>query len=107
MPVTITAYEILDEAIRLNWSDGRESMFHHVWLRDNCPASRHAETWERLEDVLAFDPDVRAVEAILSNDGGISIAWNDGHRSHFAGDWLRRHCYSEVARHERRPAPMT
>jgi gamma-butyrobetaine dioxygenase len=107
MPLTITAHEILGDAIRLTWSDGRESLFHHVWLRDNCPDSRHPETWERIDDVLSFDPETRPTEAALSSNGDISITWNDGHRSCFARDWLRRHCYSEPARLERRPMPTT
>lgn len=107
MPLTITALEIVDDAIRLTWSDGRESLFHHVWLRDNCPASRHPETWERVDDVLSFDPEARAVDAALSHDGDVSVTWNDGHQSCFAADWLRRHCYSETARRERRLAPVT
>jgi gamma-butyrobetaine dioxygenase len=107
MALTITAHETLDDAIQLTWSDGRESRFHHVWLRDNCPTSRHAETWERVDDVLAYDPEARAIEVALSAAGEVSVTWNDGHRSCFDGDWLRRHCYCEAARRERCLAPVT
>lgn len=107
MPLTITAHELLDDAIRLIWSDGRESLFHHVWLRDNCPDSRHPETWERIKDVLGLDPETRVIDVALATDGAVSVTWNDGHRGCFARDWLRRHCYCDAARHERRPAPVT
>ena len=33
----------------LDWSDGQQSRFHAVWLRDNCPcpACRHPQALER------------------------------------------------------------
>jgi gamma-butyrobetaine dioxygenase len=106
MTIAISAYNAEDDAIGIEWSDGRESLFHHVWLRDNCPNERHPETWERVHDVLSFDLDVRAVTADLAADGGLAVGWSDGHHSHYACDWLRRHCYSEESRRARRPVPI-
>jgi gamma-butyrobetaine dioxygenase len=28
--------ERLDDRLVLAWGDGRQSTFHHLWLRDNC-----------------------------------------------------------------------
>lgn len=106
MTCAITAYRLIDDVIGIVWSDGRESLFHHIWLRDNCPAERHPETWERIRDVLSIDPEVRAVSAKLDQDGGLAVDWSDNHRSHYAPDWLRRHCYGEDSRRERRAAPV-
>lgn len=104
--VAIRTCEIGDDGIGITWSDGRESLFHHIWLRDNCPTDRHPETLERINDLLSLDPDVRAASATLAKDGGLAVDWNDGHNSHYGSDWLRGHCYTEESRRGRRPAPV-
>jgi gamma-butyrobetaine dioxygenase len=106
MMQAISEFVVDDDAIKFIWSDGRESLFHHFWLRDNCPMGRHPETWERMQDLLSIDPEIRPLSVSLASAGDLEIAWSDGHASRYAPDWLRRHCYAEASRLERRSKPV-
>lgn len=81
--------EPLEESFRLSWNEGEHDEFPFIWLRDNClcPECRHAEAWERTVDTVELDVDIRP--ATFDFDGGLTVAWEDGHRSAFSGDWLR------------------
>lgn len=103
---SISSATVERDALRLEWSDARVSLFHHAWLRDHCPQSLHPSSGQRS---LALADAVRAtpLRAELGGaDGGaqtLDILWeDDAHRSSFNTGWLRKHCYSEAARRERR-----
>lgn len=106
MTHVIRAHTDDEDAVRLIWSDDRESLFHHIWLRDNCPADRHPETWERTRDLMSIDPNIQPLLVRLGTDGSLAVDWNDGHASRYSADWLRRRCYDDASRRERRPAPV-
>ena len=95
-----------DQRLLVDWLDGHHSVFHSIWLRDNCrcPACRHPNS-QRLLDTAAIPPDIAPVSVRQAADGSLEIAWaSDGHVSHYEPAWLRAHCYSASARAERRPA---
>src|SRR5438045_1139963 len=101
--------QLKQEANRLlvDWGDGHHSVFHYLWLRDNCGCGlcRHPNG-QRLLDTAAIPEGV--APARLSQTAGqvIAIEWvPDGHHSEYAPAWLRAHCYSASARAERRTAP--
>ena len=39
--------------VEIEWSDGHQSKFHFLWLRDNCPCCIHFETREPLFNVAS------------------------------------------------------
>jgi gamma-butyrobetaine dioxygenase len=84
--------------IRLTWPDGERSLYHAVWLRDNCPCPkcRHS-SGQRLLDSVAISGDL-AVTAARADDGSLEVAFGDGHASRFDAAWLR-------AQTEQRPRP--
>ncbi|MFQ5775379.1 MAG: TauD/TfdA family dioxygenase [Kiloniellaceae bacterium] len=95
-------------AVYVTWDDGRRSVFHNLWLRDNCACAqcRHPEALERTFDLLSVPENLRAAEAGL--DGGVlRVVWaQDGHVSAYRPGWLRAHDYGAAAREERRERPV-
>ncbi len=102
---TVVAASIEREAVRLSWSDGHVSRFHHEWLRDHCPQSVHPVSGQRevpLErlrsESLTLD-DASLGEA-PSGDQTLRLRWlahaSAAHDSTFETSWLRTHCYTGV-----------
>ena len=40
-------------SIIINWEDGEKSVFHYLWLRDNCPSEIHPTARERLFNIIS------------------------------------------------------
>ena len=97
------------DAARIVFGDGRESVFHLLWLRDNDPAGFHPQTEERIFDIVDFAakagdaPAARAATA-AADGGSVRIDWNDG-ESIFAADFLRAHAYDAQSLVERAERP--
>ena len=96
---------VLEErTMSIEWADGQHSVFHQIWLRDNCPCPkcRHSNG-QRLTETASILPNIHAGSVKLGRDGKIAIVWtNDGHISRFSPNWLRAHCYSSEERAKRR-----
>ena len=45
-------------ALKVKWSDGKESNFNFLWLRDNCPAELHPTARERTFNLLTVTKDI-------------------------------------------------
>ena len=39
----LASLEVGTRSLNICWSDGHSSTFHYLWLRDNCPQSRHPQ----------------------------------------------------------------
>ncbi len=102
----ITRVEHDHKSIMLWWNDGRDSVFHHFWLRDNSPQARHPETGHRVEETSLLAGDIRPRHLAINDTGGLEICWSDGHESLFSADWLRKHDYFNGARSQP-PLPDT
>lgn len=108
---TVSGGAIAPETITVTWSDGRVSPFHFPWLRDNCACTEcvHTLTREQMFEVVDMPLDLTPVTA-EAVDGGLSVAWSDGHRSFYEPGWLRAHAYDDASRAERQqaaPRPLT
>src|SRR5688500_11953036 len=93
--------------LEVDWADGHHSVFHALWLRDNCacPECRHP-SGQRLLDTRALPADVTPASVDSPPGGAVEIVWaNNGHRSTYASAWLRAHCYADRERSKRRPRP--
>eukprot|EP00965_Chrysotila_dentata_P251344 6210000-Pleurochrysis_carterae.AAC.1 len=76
--------------IEITWSDDSHSVFHPVWLRDNCPAARHPASSQKLVSTAEIPLDVAVREAHIAADGNLHVVWDpDGHRSTYNTTWLR------------------
>jgi trimethyllysine dioxygenase len=80
MTATLQAATVRGHDVELTWSDGRPpATLPLIWLRDNCPASQHPDTRQRLVDTFAIAADIgaRAV-AVDARGQRLEIEWADG-----------------------------
>ena len=97
-----------DNVLLVRWADGHESRFHNIWLRDACRCEKCGEpAFGDKRIVLSQLPNPLQIRSQhIGNDATLVITWEpDGHQSTFAGEWLRRRCYSKTERASRRFEP--
>ncbi|HEY3046910.1 MAG TPA: gamma-butyrobetaine dioxygenase [Polaromonas sp.] len=101
---TVAAATLSDDALVVEWSDGRHSPYHFPWLRDNCPCPRcvYALTREQVFELADVPADLAPQHAVSDGLGGLLVRWTDGHESRFHPGWLRAHAYDDASRAERR-----
>jgi trimethyllysine dioxygenase len=91
MMPTLREATIRGHDVEVSWDDGRPSAtLPLMWLRDNCPASQHPDTKQRLVDTFGIAPDI-AARAIAVEDQGrvLTVEWAaDGHISRFNAGFL-------------------
>ena len=88
-------------AIQIEWADGQKSIFHYLWLRDNCPKDIHPTARERLFNLVNVSEDIRPESYEIKKSGELEIKWNEGeHTSIFETNWLRNNCYTIKSKKE-------
>lgn len=90
----------------IEWSDGHQSVFHTIWLRDNCSCEACGDHsgGSRFFEINMIPDDLS--NTITLADGMLKISWTaDGHTSLFDPAWLRSHCNSDSERRLRRHHP--
>lgn len=100
----VTAAATGDRALTVTWSDGRESVFHYLWLRDccACKACTNPATREQMFEIMSVPPDIRPSSVSATEAGALDITWDhEGHRSLYHPGWLRRYTYDTWAAEER------
>lgn len=93
-----------DDGLEISFSDGHDSFFHAIWLRDCCYCDTCGDTYSSKRFVTPLDmpTDVAPASARVDERGDLEIVWQaDGHRSCYAAAWLRRHCYDDASRLQR------
>ena len=92
--ITVATLSYDERQIQITWTDGHNSTFDSLWLRDNCLEDRHPTTGQRLVDIadLPANPELRSV--CQQGDHALEICWIDeGLRARFSSEWLRTNCY--------------
>ena len=81
-------------ALKTFWNNGKNSSYHYLWLRDNCPTNFHPDTKESFFDQLSVSENIHPIK-VEFDDKNLSIDWSEGdHHSTFSLDWLYQHAYS-------------
>ncbi len=83
--------------LRLDWSDGRTSRYHAIWLRDNASdvENLNPETREQWSDVSALPEEVGIASAEIDVSGALCVRWmSEDLVSRFHPGWLYGHDYS-------------
>ena len=44
--------------LKIKWSDGEESKFNYMWLRDNCPTAHDKDSRHRMFNILNVSKDL-------------------------------------------------
>ncbi|XP_065068531.1 gamma-butyrobetaine dioxygenase-like [Rhopilema esculentum] len=81
--------------LHLRWDDGDQSKYPFIFLRDNCQCEQcfHVTAMQRTCDVVGnFSVDIKPESTWLSDDG-VTMEWEDGHRSSFSFKWLRERMF--------------
>ena len=91
----------------ITWHDGHQSVFHTVWLRDNCSCDSCGDHsgGHRFFELNMMPGELS--NRISFNGNLIKIDWlKEGHSTVFDAAWLRSHCYSDQERAGRRHQPV-
>ena len=95
--------------IVVTWKDGHRSLFHHIWLRDNCTCAECGDRsgGHRYLELGSIDLDIAPEEVSVDAAGSLCIRWGgDGHVTRYSPAWLRAHCYSSESITARRQQPV-
>ena len=91
---TIKQVTLSSTAVSIIWEDNKKSLFHFLWLRDNCPTSFHPDTRMRIFNILSVSKDVYPMK-IKKGNNNLIIHWSENnHISKYNLKWLRNHCYT-------------
>ena len=85
----------------LEWSDGRVSRYHAIWLRMNAcdPQTFNLDTREITLSPLDLPAEVSVGDCTLRPDGAVALRFlPEGHDALFDPGWLRLHDYSNGGR---------
>jgi alpha-ketoglutarate-dependent taurine dioxygenase len=106
---SIESIERQERNIAILWEDGHQSLFHHIWLRDNCtcPQCGDRSGGHRYLELGSIDPDIAPEKLSIDAAGSLQIRWQgDGHLSSYTPAWLSEHSYSSEAIAKRRQQPV-
>ena len=83
--------------LEVDWSDGEKSIFHFMWLRDNCPSAHDKDTRHRMFNILKISTGINPKKYSIKEDGKLEIEWSEGnHTSYYEPNWLRNNCYTII-----------
>jgi trimethyllysine dioxygenase len=98
--------------VEVRFADGHRSAFHPVWLVDHDPAATHPTSLQRQLDSAALDPATGSPAEVEVAAGGAQLvvrwphapagSWGAAREVRLDAAWLRRHCYDDAARAERK-----
>ena len=93
--LSISKLEKNSSYLKVIWSDGEESKFNYLWLRDNCPTAHDKDSRHRMFNILQVSKDINPKNYSISSDGKLQIEWSEGdHTSFYDPQWLRENCYT-------------
>ena len=81
--------------LKIKWSDGEESKFNYMWLRDNCPTAHDRDSHHRMFNILNVSENLSVKDFKIDNKGSLEVQWSEGdHTSCYDLNWLRQNCYT-------------
>ena len=93
--LSISKLEKNSTYLKVIWSDGEESKFNFMWLRDNCPTAHDKDSRHRMFNILNVSQNINPKNYLVSSDGKLQIEWSEGgHTSNYDPKWLRENCYT-------------
>jgi gamma-butyrobetaine dioxygenase len=107
-PIETRAIEEHDRRLHITWSDGHQSDYDHVWLRDACRCADCGDplTATKRLTVVDIPADIRPSDVVVDQQS-LQLVWsNDGHRSNYGLEWLRASCNCPESRAARRHRPV-
>ncbi len=96
--------------VTVHWSDGRESRYHGIWLRENAADNTtvNPATRERILDLSTLPGWPEIADAEIDDAGALCVAFvPEDRRLRFHPGWLRAHDYDNAADPEAPLVPVT
>ena len=91
----IEKIEKLKSDLKIKWSDGEESAFNYMWLRDNCPTAHDKDSRHRMFNILNVSENLNIKNFEINPSGYLQVEWSEGdHTSVYDPNWLRKNCYT-------------
>ena len=59
--------------LKVIWSDGEESKFNYLWLRDNCPTAHDKDSNHRMFNILKVSQNINPKNYNVNSDGKLKI----------------------------------
>ena len=92
---SISKVEKNKTALKIKWSDGEESNFNYLWLRDNCSTAHDKDSNHRMFNILNVSENLEAKKSKINKEGKLVVEWSEGdHTSYYDPIWLRENCYT-------------
>ncbi len=92
---SISKLEKNSSYLKIFWSDGEESKFNYMWLRDNCPTAHDKDSRHRMFNIINVSDSLNPIKYSINADGKLEIEWSEGnHTSYYDPKWLRENCYT-------------
>ena len=93
--VQIEKIEKLKSDLKIKWTDGEESAFNYMWLRDNCPTAHDKDSRHRMFNILNVSDNLNIKKFEINESGYLQVEWSEGeHTSLYDLKWLRNNCYT-------------
>ena len=84
-----------NKSFKIKWKDGENSVFHFIWLRDNCPKAFHPTARQRTFNFLNVSENIHPKNYLINTNGNLEILWSeDNYKSIYEASWLRKNCYT-------------
>ncbi|MBR2515516.1 MAG: TauD/TfdA family dioxygenase [Halomonas sp.] len=96
--------------LKVSWSDGRESRYHSIWLRENAAdeTTVNPATRERILDLSTLPSWAEITGAEIDEAGALCVDFApEGQRLRFHPGWLRAHDYDNADDPEAPLVPIT
>ncbi|KAM6980453.1 gamma-butyrobetaine dioxygenase [Aplochiton taeniatus] len=89
-----------ERLVEVEWEDGGQSLYPFTWLRDNCQCPLCLLESAQARSLLFSELDIHTgVDSVQVTDNKkVSIVWPDQHTSEYDSKWLKKRCFSPVAR---------
>ena len=81
--INISKIEKNKNNLNIKWTDGQESNFNYLCLRDNCPTAHDKDSNHRMFNILDVSTNLNAKEFKINEEGKLVIEWSEGNHTSY------------------------
>ena len=75
MKGSVSSIEQNHHALTTHWENGRQSVYHYFWLRDNCPQLKHPTTNHRIVETSNIPDSIHPTSVDIIGEEKLRIIW--------------------------------
>ena len=99
--IPLASTTLVPSGARVTWQDGREAIFHSIWLR-HSPGFPDSERPAGPKGRFPSAPETQLTKSSITSTGKLRLEWSSGQHSLHDAEWLRRYIYDQEALEQRR-----